>query len=174
MALWDYNTPPKWFPTAVATANGWSDPVTGELLVAITALTTKKADAVVIPTFGTLAVPADGTYTAGQVLTFTLTPSEGVDVVGTPWIAVTIGTEVRQAMFDRAASTATSLKFSYTVVAGEVDANGIIVNNSVKLGDNGVKGKNRLVDQITGTRGVVIPELSLTFTVPSTSGILVA
>ena len=42
MSLWNNQTPPVLYPDAVATPAGWADPVTGELLVTVTGLSTFK------------------------------------------------------------------------------------------------------------------------------------
>ena len=42
MSLWKNNTPPILYPDAVATPAGWADPVTGELYVTVTGLSTFK------------------------------------------------------------------------------------------------------------------------------------
>jgi hypothetical protein len=42
MSLWNNSTPPVLYPDAVATPAGWADPVTGELLVTVTGLSTYK------------------------------------------------------------------------------------------------------------------------------------
>lgn len=42
MSLWTNQQPPELYPNAVATDAGWADPVTGELYVAITGLSTFK------------------------------------------------------------------------------------------------------------------------------------
>jgi hypothetical protein len=42
MALWNDNNPPILYPNAVSTPAGWADPITGELYVTITDLSTAK------------------------------------------------------------------------------------------------------------------------------------
>jgi hypothetical protein len=138
-----------------------------EVIVALGQLRTKDSDALVVPTF-TLAVPANGNKVTGTVLTFTVTPSEPVEVVGLPTIAVTIGSNVRLAVYDAVNSTSTSLLFKYTVVAGDVDADGIVVANVITLGTTDEVG-----DLIIGGGDVNIAPAALTFTVPTTTGITV-
>lgn len=138
-----------------------------EVVVAIGQLLTKRTDGVAVPTF-TLAVPADADYDTGAVLTFTVTASEAVQVIGLPTIAVTIGSNVRLAVFDAVNSTGTSLLFKYTVVAGDVDANGIAVANVITLGTT-----DEIADVILGGGDVDIDGAALTFTVPTTTGITI-
>lgn len=167
MSNWSLKTPPTYRPDAVAGPEGWKDPVTGEVLVCIRALTTKNVDALVVPTF-VLAVPANGTYTVGQALVFTVTASETVTVVGTPSIDVTIGSTVRQAQYTGIDATQKILTFSYTLVAGDTDSDGIVVANTVDLNTVG-KGKSRVVDQLTLNSGQNVAASALTFTVPNTT-----
>lgn len=138
-----------------------------EVVVAIGQLLTKKGDGVAVPTF-TIAVPADADYDTASVLTFTVTASEAVQVIGLPTIAVTIGSNVRLAVFDSVNSTSTSLLFKYTVVAGDLDANGIAVANVITLGTT-----DEIADQIIGGGDVDIDGAALTFTVPATTGITI-
>lgn len=112
MSNWSLATPPTYRPDAVATASGWTDPVTGEVLVTIRALTTKNVDALIVPTF-TMSVPVNGSYAAGATLQFNVTASEAVTVVGTPSIDITIGSSVH---------ANTSLTWASNVVTATVGA----------------------------------------------------
>lgn len=173
MSNWSLKTPPTYRPDAVAGPEGWKDPVTGEVLVCIRGLSTlKQTDALVVPTF-VLAVPANATYHVGQALVFTVTASEAVTVVGTPSLDVTIGSNVRQALYTGIDATQKILTFSYTLVTGDIDADGIVVANTIDLNTTG-KGKSRVVDQLTLNSGQNVAAAALTFTVPSTTGILTA
>lgn len=137
-----------------------------EVLVALSELLSKELDVLTVPTF-TLAVPADGHYVTGQVLSFTVTASEAVLVENTPFINVTIGSTIRKATYDAASSTDTSLVFKYTVVAGDVDADGIVVATAISL--NGGKVKDKIL-----ASGGVVDAASLAFTnTPVTTGITV-
>jgi hypothetical protein len=103
-----------------------------EVIVAINNLQNKilaNSDAIAVPTF-----TAAATYSAlahavtGDVLTVTLTASEPVTVSGTPFINVTIGANTRRFSYTSVGSTSTSLKFTYTVVAGDVAIGGGVVS----------------------------------------------
>jgi len=85
------------------------------------------------PTVVSVAVPANGSYKAAGVLTFTVTFDEAVNVTGTPQIALSIGGTTRQANYVSGAGSS-ALVFSYTVQSGDNDANGIGVTS---LGTNG-------------------------------------
>ena len=76
-----------------------------------------------VPTV-TVTPPSNGTYIAGDVLTFTITYDEDVAVTGTPTLPITIGSTIRQAAYS-AGGDARTLIFSYTVVNGEQDHDGI-------------------------------------------------
>lgn len=91
-----------------------------EVIVAIRDLAATYADAAVVPTF-TAAITYSGTLNTvtGDVITVTLTASEAVEVTGTPVITLTIAGVSRNLTYDAATSTGTSLKFKYTVVAGD-------------------------------------------------------
>ena len=86
------------------------------------------------PTVGSVAVPSNGSYKEDGVLNFIVNTTEAVNVVGTPQIAVTVGSTAREAAYVADASTSTALLFRYTVVAGDTDTDGVLVGT---LGLNG-------------------------------------
>ena len=76
---------------------------------------------------------ADSTYTEGEVIEVLVEFSEGVEVVDTPKLSLTIGEQTGAASFDRvgkpsdAPSIPLSVYFTYTVKEGDVDDNGISI-----------------------------------------------
>jgi large repetitive protein len=81
------------------------------------------------PAVSSVSVPADGTYAIGQTLQFTVNLDESVTVDtsgGTPRIALTIGATTDYATYVSGSGTS-ALVFSYTVQAGDADADGITV-----------------------------------------------
>ena len=96
---------------------------------AIAANTANQVDAVA-PTVGSVTISSTtGPYSEGEAIELTATFSEAVTVDttgGTPQIALTVGTETRQAVY-ASGSTTTALVFRYTVVAGDNDDNGVAV-----------------------------------------------
>jgi hypothetical protein len=101
MSLWNEQTPPVLYPNAVATDAGWADPVTGELLIAITGLSTFKGGAAELVRVGltgntksqftTSAVLGnDRVYAAGDYMVLEAVFSEAVTWSGTPTIAASI------------------------------------------------------------------------------------
>jgi autotransporter-associated beta strand protein len=113
----------------------------------------------VVPTLTGVAGPTNGTYLAGQNLDFTVTYEEGVSVVGTPSLALTIGSELRSAVYFSGSST-TTLVFRYVVQAGDTDIDGIAAASSLDLNGGSIRdgGGN---------------DAPLAFTPPDTSGVLV-
>ena len=90
----------------------------------------------VVPTVSSVAVPANGTYKAGDSLSFTVNFSEIVAVDtsgGTPRLALDIGGVTKYAPYQSGTGT-TGLTFSYTMESGLTDSDGITVNS---LGVNG-------------------------------------
>ena len=109
---------------------------------------------------GNISVPSDGSYKAGQALSFTATFSENVTVTGTDSaLGLTIGSTSRSAVY--ASKTTNSVTYSYTVQAGDTDADGITVDsltlNTTAIRDAAANDAN----------------LSLSGHVPATTGILV-
>jgi Ca2+-binding RTX toxin-like protein len=76
-----------------------------------------------------ITLPANGTYTAGQTLTFSVRFSEAVTVTGTPILPLTIGSSTVNATYQSA--TNNTLTFSYTVVNGNVDSDGITLGSAI-------------------------------------------
>lgn len=68
--------------------------------------------------------PANGSYVTGSALTFVLTYSEAVDVVGTPAMNLTIGSTPQLATY-QSGSGSTQLTFSYIVQSADLDTDGI-------------------------------------------------
>lgn len=118
MGYWTLDTPPTWAPNALATESGWVDATTGELLVAIGGLATRRT---------TGATPVRVTFTTTDnktvlrqtdVITVKVYFNEKVTVTGTPRIVLTIGGASKNC--DYASGTGTNiLTFTYTVVDGD-------------------------------------------------------
>ena len=112
-----------------------------------------KVDAVQ-PTLKSIQITSsaggDATYILGNVIQMSITMSEAVNVTGTPKLTLTIGTKNRVADYQSGGGTAT-LKFTYTVVAGDTDADGVSIPN-VPFNLNGAV--------ITDTVGNLLPALN--------------
>ena len=83
---------------------------------------------VIGPVINSVSVPAAGTYTEGQVLSFTGNWNEVAIVTGTPAINFDLGGSARQANYASGTGTVSSV-FTYTVQAGEEDTDGITVTS---------------------------------------------
>ncbi len=113
----------------------------------------------VSPTVTSVAVPAAGIYTPGDLLTFTVSYDETVVVSGLPTLAITIGNNARLASYVTGSQTS-ELEFSYTVVLNDLDSNGIAVNslsenNGTLLDSNGNEADLTLTN-VASTAGVLV------------------
>ncbi|PUE50443.1 hypothetical protein B9Z47_01375 [Limnohabitans sp. 2KL-1] len=101
---------------------------------------------VIAPTVTHVAISGDAglvnsTFNAGDTVTASLTMSEAVTVTGTPQLSLNIGGTPVQATYDSVNSTPTSLKFSYTILPGHTDVNGITVSaDALSLNGSTIKG----------------------------------
>lgn len=114
-----------------------------------------------------ITVPTDGTYVAGQSLTFILEFDRNVNVSGVPYLGITIGSTVRQAQYVSGTGT-NILTFSYTAVPGDVDANGITVPTTITQNTGG-----NIRDVSAPTQSYFGNALNNVLTIPTTTGILV-
>jgi hypothetical protein len=106
-----------------------------------------------------IVLPPNATYTAGQVLSFTINFSEAVIVTGTPVLPMTIGSSSVNATYQSGTGTS-ALVFNYTVVAGNVDSDGITLGNALTLGGGTIR------DSIGNNAVLTLPAVN-------TAGILV-
>lgn len=113
-------------------------------------------------------VPDPGTYKAGQALSFTVNLDEDVTVTGTPRLALTIGSSTVYATYDSTNSTATALKFTYTVQAGDLDANGIEIGtlqlNGGTIRDVAGNNLTLTLNNLGSTTGVLVDAVAPTLT----------
>nr|WP_246371114.1 DUF4347 domain-containing protein [Phenylobacterium haematophilum] len=117
-------------------------------------------DAIVPSVTGNISVPANDTYVVGETLSFTVTFDENVTVTGTDsTLGLTIGATARSAAY--ASKTANSITYSYTVQAGDNDADGVAIG-AISLGTSAIRDSS-------GNNA----NLSLTGHLPSTTGLLV-
>lgn len=127
------------------------------------------------PAVTAVSVPANGTYTAGGALNFTVNFSEAVSVTGTPEIALTLDTGgIVNAKFVGGSGT-NALTFQYTVTAGQNDANGIAVDSAIVLNGGTIKdvsGNNAVLtlNSVGSTAGVRVDSIAPTITSIATSG----
>ncbi len=96
---------------------------------------------------------------AATSIPFTISTSETVNVTGTPRIAVDVGGVTRYATYTSGTGTS-SLTFTYTMVAGDVDLDGVTLTSPMQLNGGTIKDLNG-------------NDATLTFTVPNTSNVKV-
>jgi len=90
---------------------------------------------VVPPAVSSVSVPANATYGVGQNLSFTVNFNQAVTVVttgGTPTIALTVGSTARTASYVSGSGSA-ALVFRYTVLAGDLDTDGVALGSTLVL-----------------------------------------
>ena len=117
-------TPSAGSLTAVVTINGTSSGSPVQVATVVDA-----------PVVTSVSVPANGTYTAGQNLDFTLNFSANVNVStsgGTPRVALTIGTTTVYASYLSGSGTS-ALVFRSTITEGSADNDGIALGASIDL-----------------------------------------
>ncbi len=99
------------------------------------------------PKVTSVSLTSNGTYKAGQNLDFTLTYNEAVTVNtmgGTPYITLNVGSKTVHATYITGTGS-NSLKFRYTVVSGDNDADGIAVG-ALTLNGGTIQNKNNTAD----------------------------
>ena len=82
----------------------------------------------------------DNTYATGDTITVSLTFSEAVTVTGTPHVVVDIGEQPRNFKYSGDGSSATDHPFSYTVLVGDRDLDGVsLLANSLTLNGGAIQ-----------------------------------
>ncbi|MDP4092738.1 MAG: S-layer homology domain-containing protein [Bacillota bacterium] len=85
----------------------------------------------VVPTVNSVSVPANRTYKAGHTLNFTVNFSEPVTVAGgTPYIQLALDSGTVNAVYTSGSGTS-ALVFSYTIMSGNEDSNGVELGDSI-------------------------------------------
>lgn len=127
-----------------------------------TANDTRTISISTVPSITSVSVPFNGTYITGQNLDFTINFDENVIVNttgGTPQLAITIGSTVRQATFV-GGSGSSSLAFRYTVQNGDLDTDGIAVGSLATNGGTMQNGAgtnaNLTLNSIGNTTNVLV------------------
>lgn len=146
-----------WAPTGgtAATANGLA---AGQYWVTVTDANscsrifnyTLTASA---PSVQSVSGPANGTYTVGQNLQFTVRYDAPVTVTagGPPSIPLTVGSMARQANFVSGSGTS-NLLFMYTVQQGDADTDGVTLGSSIDL--NGSTMRSGGIDAVLSLANV--------------------
>ncbi len=122
------------------------------------------------PVITSVTPPANGNYVTDQTLDFTVNYDQNVTKAGaTPGVRINIviGSTTRQANYVSGSGT-TALLFQYTVVAGDLDSNGItFLSPTVSLASGTLRDTTYAAYSDTAAQAV------LAFTAPNTSGVRV-
>lgn len=130
---WSVDTPPV--EGAYLTARGWEVPLQGspsgqtELLVAFSKDYTSLTGNANITS---ITLPTKGYYIAGEYIDFIVNFNEKVTVTGSPYIQFTAGGSTKNASYTSGSTTA-SIVFRYTVQAGDLDLDGIVLSSNITL-----------------------------------------
>jgi hypothetical protein len=101
------------------------------------------------------AITANGTYKAGEDLDFSVTFSESVTTVKDtthPRIQMTVGASTKL-LVATASTTATTHTFRYTIVANDLDTDGIVLSNAVQSNGTTAYARDGGRNNVTGTFG---------------------
>ena len=93
--------------------------------LSVPSTSTVKVDNIA-PIVSSVSAPSNATYYLNNNMTFTATMSEATIVTGTPRLVFDVGGVTTYANYLSGSGT-TSLVFRYTVLSGDVDANGIAI-----------------------------------------------
>ncbi|UPK68283.1 Ig-like domain-containing protein [Chitinophaga filiformis] len=114
------------------------------------------------PAVTSVAVPANKYHRAGETLDFTVNFSENIilnTTGGTPSLGLTIGATPVSATYT-GTSGSNALTFSYTVVNGDMDMDGITVNaltlNGATIRDAATNNANLTLNSVAPTTGVLV------------------
>ena len=132
--------------------------------------TTTVISSAISPTVTSVNVPTNATYITGQNLNFTVNFNENITINttgGIPQVAITVGSTVRQATYISGSGT-NALVFRHTVLAGELDSDGIAVGtltaNGSTLKDSGGKDANLTLNSVGTTTSVLVDAVAPTVT----------
>ncbi|WP_274426302.1 beta strand repeat-containing protein [Chelativorans sp. YIM 93263] len=108
------------------------------------------------PIVSNVSGPADGTYKAGDILTFTVTYDQNVGVRGSPSLSLELRGAARSASY-AAGDASNKLTFSYVVQSGDLAPSGIGLGPSISLNGGSIYNGARTDANLT-LNGV--PDLS--------------
>jgi gliding motility-associated-like protein len=128
------------------------------------------------PAVASVAVPANKIYKAGETMMFAVNFSENIllnTTGGTPSLGLTIGATSVTAI--HTGTSVNSLTFSYTVVNGDMDMDGIVINslalNGATLRDAATNNANLALNGVAPTTGVLVntahPSVTITSAAPA-------
>ncbi|HXH75532.1 MAG TPA: hypothetical protein VNJ08_11235 [Bacteriovoracaceae bacterium] len=109
--------------------------------------------------------PANGTYLSAQNLDVTLLFDRAVNITGTPYVGITVGSVSRQAAYFSGTGTNT-IVFRYTLIPGDMDADGITIASSITQFGGTIAGVS------APTTSFFTNILNNTLSIPNTTGVL--
>ena len=118
------------------------------------------------PVVSSVEVPSDGTYKAGDSLTYAVNFSDAVNVTGTPYLTLTIGSSAVHAIYMSGSGTK-QLEFRYTVESEDKDTDGVALASNVSLGGGTIQdaaGNNATLTFTGGTATGVLVKATQTIT----------
>ncbi len=136
-----------------------------------------QINAGVPPMVGSVSVPANGYYRAGDALSFTVNFNETVLVNtsgGSPSLPVVIGAATVDAIYV-SGSGSTALVFQYVVNPGDLDLNGIQVGGAIGLNGGAIANvfgtpADLALNGVGSTAGVLVDTIAPTVTSSAVSG----
>ena len=109
-------------------------PIIAAMILLLVLVSVVHAEAAVSSVAITSNPGTDNNYARGDTITVTLTFSEAVTVTGTPYVVLDIGGQPRHAAYSGDGSSMTAQPFSYTVLVGDRDTDGVSLEaNSLTL-----------------------------------------
>ncbi|MDO7845075.1 Ig-like domain repeat protein [Hymenobacter sp. M29] len=127
------------------------------------------------PAVLSVAVPANDTYGVGQNLDFSVLYDQVVNVTGSPYLTLTVGSTARNVAYVSGSGSRTLL-FRYVVAAGETDNNGVALGGSINPGTGTIRNAGNssatfTLNSVAPTTGVlvdgVVPTVALSSTATS-------
>ena len=109
-------------------------PIVAAMVLLLGVVSVVHAEATVSTVAITSNPGTDNNYATGDTITVSLTFSEAVTVTGTPYVVLDIGEQPRHAAYSGDGSSMAAQPFSYTVLAGDRDTDGVSLQaNSLTL-----------------------------------------
>lgn len=121
-----------------------------------------------LPYVVSVTPPANGNYSSAMPLDIVVEFDRAVTVNtagGTPYIAITIGSNVRQATYQSGSGT-NLITFRYVTIPGDVDADGIAIANTITA------NSGTIIGTAAPTQSYFLAAGNNLFTVPSTTGVI--
>ena len=115
-------------------------PIVAAMVLLLGVVSVVHAEATVSTVAITSNPGTDNNYATGDTITVTLTFSEAVTVTGTPYVVLDIGEQPRHAAYSGDGSSMAAQPFSYTVLPGDRDTDGVSLQaNSLTLNGGGIQ-----------------------------------